>query len=107
MSINKVVTVVFNLLGAMLCLLAVVAGGISATALVARIQHGRGIMFADVEFFALTALGFLVPGITLLIGLSTLIAGSPAENRTTSHSACDSIHHAMPSSRSLFKALVG
>jgi uncharacterized membrane protein len=67
MSINKVVTVVFNLLGAMLCLLAVVAGGISAKALVARIQHGRGIMFADAEFFALTALAFLVLGLMLLI----------------------------------------
>jgi hypothetical protein len=67
MSFAKVISVVFNLLGALLCLLAIIAGGISATALVERIQHGRGIMFADVEFFALTALALLVPGLALLM----------------------------------------
>ncbi len=67
MSFAKVVSVVFYLLGALLCLLAIIAGGFSATALVARIQHGPGIMFADVEFFALTGLAFLVPGLALLI----------------------------------------
>jgi hypothetical protein len=67
MSFAKVISVVFNLLGAFLCLLAVIAGGISATALVERVQHGRGIMFADVEFLALTALVVLVPGLALLM----------------------------------------
>ncbi len=67
MSFTKALSVVFNLVGALLCILAIIAGGFSATALVERIQHGRGIMFADVEFFALAALAFLVPGLTLLI----------------------------------------
>jgi hypothetical protein len=67
MSFAKVISVVFNLLGALLCLLAIIAGGISATALVERVQHGRGIMFADVEFLALMALVLLVPGLALLM----------------------------------------
>lgn len=66
MSFSKVVLVIFNLLGALLCLFATIAGSISAIALVERIQHGRGIMFADVEFFALTALALLLPGLLLL-----------------------------------------
>jgi hypothetical protein len=66
MSFAKVASVVFYLFGVLLCLLAIIAGGVSATSLLERIQHGRGIMFADVEFFALAALAFLVPGLTLL-----------------------------------------
>ena len=67
MSFARAISVVFYLLGALLCLLAIIAGGISATALAERIQHGRGVMFADVEFFALIALALLVPGIVLLL----------------------------------------
>jgi hypothetical protein len=83
MTFAKVVSVVFNLLGALLCLLAIIAGGFSATALVARIQHGPGIMFADVEFFALTGVAFLVPGVALLIVSRQLKKRVPAGSRKT------------------------
>jgi len=33
-----------------------VFGGASVLALIARVQHGRGLMFADVEFFGMIAL---------------------------------------------------
>jgi hypothetical protein len=66
MSFARVVSVISNLLGALLCLFAIIASGISATALVERIQHGRGIMFADVEFFGLAALVLLLAGLLLL-----------------------------------------
>ena len=83
MTVAKVVSVVFNLMGASLCLLAIIAGGFSATALVARIQHGPGIMFADVEFFALTGVAFLVPGVALLIVARQLKKRVPAGSRKT------------------------
>jgi hypothetical protein len=72
MSITKVISVVLNLLGALLCLLAIIAGGASAAALVERMQHGRGGMFADVEFLALAAVVLLVPGAALLMAARRL-----------------------------------
>ena len=83
MKFAKVVSVVFNLFGALLCLLAIIAGGFSATALVERIQHGPGIMFADVEFFALTGVMFLVPGLALLIVARHLKKRVSRESRRT------------------------
>ena len=75
MSIIKAVSGVFNLLGAFLCLLAIIAGGVFVTALVERTQHGLGIMFADVEFVGLTALALFVSGLSLLMVGSCLKRG--------------------------------
>lgn len=72
MSFTKVIAVFFNFLGALFCLLAVIAGGMSVTALLERMRHGRGIMFADVEFFVLTALALLVLGLVLLVAARQL-----------------------------------
>lgn len=66
MSLKKIISAVFTILGSLCCLAAFIAAGFSITALFERAQHGRGIMFADVEFLALAALALLVPGIALL-----------------------------------------
>lgn len=63
---KKIISIICIILGAFCCLAAFIAAGFSITALLERSQHGRGIMFADVEFLALAALAFLLPGIALL-----------------------------------------
>lgn len=84
MSFAKVASVVFYLFGVLLCLLAIIAGGFSATALVERIQHGPGMMFADVAFFALAALALLVPGLALLFLAKQLaLRASRGKSETT------------------------
>jgi hypothetical protein len=54
------------ILGGLLLLIALVFGGTSVLALIARVQHGRGLLFADVEFFGMTAL------IAAILGAATL-----------------------------------
>jgi hypothetical protein len=72
MRFTQVVSVAFRLLGGLLCFFALIAAGFSANALVERLQHGRGLMFADVEFLALAAVVLLVPGLLLLFVASRL-----------------------------------
>ena len=52
--------------GSLLLLFALVFGGASILALIARVQHGRGLFFADVEFLGLLAV------VAAVLGAATL-----------------------------------
>lgn len=78
MSLSRVVSAIFSILGTLFSTLALVAGGFFFVAFVERIQHGRGIMFADVEFLGLMAAAFLVPGL-LLLWLARRIGKTPSD----------------------------
>jgi hypothetical protein len=53
-------------IGALTLLLAIITGVTAAIALIARIRHGPGIMFADVEILVLFTLFLVVVGVPLL-----------------------------------------
>ena len=52
----------------LLLLIALVFGGASILSLLERVQHGAGLLFADVEFFGFIAL------IAAILGVATLLA---------------------------------
>jgi hypothetical protein len=56
------------IVGGLLLLIALVFGGASILALLARVQHGPGLLFADVEFFGFIAL------IAVILSAATLFA---------------------------------
>jgi hypothetical protein len=56
------------IVGGLLLLVALVSGGASILSLIERVQHGPGLLFADVEFFGLIAL------IAVILGSATLFA---------------------------------
>lgn len=60
------IRVVLQLAGGVLVILAMLAAGASVTSLIERLQYGRGLLFLDVELFAMigAALGGL--GVFLL-----------------------------------------
>ena len=65
---KKMISIGLWIVGGFLLLIALVFGGASVLALIARVQHGRGLMFADVEFFGMIAL------IAVILGVATLFA---------------------------------
>lgn len=65
---KRMISIGLWILGGLLLLIALVFGGASVLALIARVQHGRGLMFADVEFFGMIAL------IAALLGAAMLFA---------------------------------
>jgi hypothetical protein len=56
------------IVGGLLLLIALVFGGASILSLLERVQHGAGLLFADVEFFGFIAL------IAAILGVATLFA---------------------------------
>ena len=54
--------------GGLLLLIAFVSGGASILSLLERVQHGPGLLFADVEFLGMIAL------IAVILGAATLFA---------------------------------
>lgn len=65
---KRMISIGLWVVGGLLLLIALVFGGASIFALIARVQHGRGLMFADVEFFGFIAL------IAAILGVATLFA---------------------------------
>jgi hypothetical protein len=65
---KRMISIGLWIVGGLLLLIALVAGGASILALIARAQHGRGLFFADVEF-----LGLIVV-ITAILGAATSFA---------------------------------
>jgi hypothetical protein len=63
---KKIILIGLWIVSGLLLLIALVFGGASALALIARVQHGRGLLFADVEFFGMIAL------IAVILGAATL-----------------------------------
>ncbi len=62
--------------GSLLLLIALVFGGASILALIARVQHGRGLFFADVEFLGLVAVIAVIFGAAMLFIARRLSASS-------------------------------
>ena len=54
------------IVGGLLLLVALISGGASILALLARVQHGPGLLFADVEFFGFIALIAAILGAGIL-----------------------------------------
>jgi hypothetical protein len=63
---KKIILIGLWIVSGLLLLIALVFGGASVLALIARVQHGRGLLFADVEFFGMIAL------IAVILGAATL-----------------------------------
>ena len=65
---KRMISIGLWIVGGLLFLIALISGGASILSLLERVQHGRGLLFADVEF-----LGFigLIAGI---LGAATLFA---------------------------------
>ena len=72
MRLLSVFSFILTLIGGMLIAVALLSGGVSILALIERLQHGRGMMFADAEFLGLTALVCGLPGALLVIGARRL-----------------------------------
>ncbi len=53
------------IMGGLLLLIALVFGGASLLAFIERVQHGRGLFFADVEFLGLVAVIAVIFGAAL------------------------------------------
>jgi len=60
------VRVALQLAGGLLVVLGMLAAGASVSSLVERLQHGRGLLFADVELFGMIAVGLGGLGVFLL-----------------------------------------
>ena len=71
---KKIISIGLWIVGGFLLLIALVAGGASILALIARAQHGRGLFFADVEFLGLIAFTAAILGVATLFVAKKLSA---------------------------------
>lgn len=71
----KVITRLLIIIGCLLLAAAAVAAFVCGTALIERLQHGRGILFMDVEVLALLTLLCAVPGGVMLLIVRKLKRG--------------------------------
>ena len=69
---SRVLSGILFTIGALLLVLALLAGLAFLSALSERLNYGPGMMFADVEFFALLALLSAVVGVLLFIAARRL-----------------------------------
>jgi hypothetical protein len=65
MLIIRVFSALLFFVGVILIVVALLSGVLSLVALSDRLQYGRGLLFADVEFFLLIALICGLPGVFL------------------------------------------
>jgi formate-dependent nitrite reductase membrane component NrfD len=65
---KKMISIGLWIVGGLLFLIALVSGGVSILSLLERMQHGPGLLFADVEIFGFIAL------IAVILGAATLFA---------------------------------
>ena len=72
MMMMKMMSIGLWILGGLLLLIALLFGGASVLAFIARVQHGRGLLFADVEFFGMIALIAAVLGAAVLFAARKL-----------------------------------
>jgi len=69
---KKMISIGLWTAGGLLLLIALVFGGASVLALIARVQHGPGLLFADVEFFGFIALTAVILGAAILFAAKKL-----------------------------------
>jgi len=72
MIMKKMISIGLWTAGGLLLLIALVFGGASVLALIARVQHGPGLLFADVEFFGFIALTAVILGAAILFAAKKL-----------------------------------
>ena len=72
MIMKKMISIGLWTAGGLLLLIALVFGGASVLALIARVQHGPGLLFADVEFFGFIALTTVILGAAILFAAKKL-----------------------------------
>lgn len=72
MIMKKMISIGLWTAGGLLLLIVLVFGGASVLALIARVQHGPGLLFADVEFFGMIALIAAVLGAAILFAAKKL-----------------------------------
>ena len=72
MIMKKMISIGLWTAGGLLLLIALVFGGASVLALIARVQHGPGLLFADVEFFGFIALTAVTLGAAILFAAKKL-----------------------------------
>jgi hypothetical protein len=63
---KRMISIGLCIVGGLLLLIALVAGGASILSLLERAQHGPGLLFADVEFFGMIALIAALLGAAML-----------------------------------------
>ena len=63
---KKIISIGLWIVGGFLVLIALVSGGASMVSLLERVQHGPGLLFADVEFFGFIALIAAILGAAML-----------------------------------------
>ncbi len=71
---KRTISIALWIVGGLLILIAIVFGGASVLALIARAQHGPGLFFADVEFLAFIALIAAISGAAVLFAARKLSA---------------------------------
>jgi hypothetical protein len=65
---KRIMSIGLWIVGGLLLLVALIFRGASILSLLERVQHGPGLLFADVEFFGMIAL------IAVILGAATLFA---------------------------------
>jgi len=66
--VKRIISIGLWIVGGLMLLVALVSGGASILSLLERVQHGPGLLFADVEFLGFIAL------IASILGAATLFA---------------------------------
>ena len=69
---KKMILMGLWVVGGLMLLIALIFGGASILSLFERIQHGPGLLFADVEFFGFVALTAVIVGAALLFAAKKL-----------------------------------
>jgi hypothetical protein len=72
MRVSSFFSVILAGIGGILLLIALLSAGLSMVAFMERLQHGRGILFADVEFLGLMAIICALPGGLAVLGAKNL-----------------------------------
>jgi hypothetical protein len=63
---KRMISIGLWIVGGLLLLIALVLGGASILSFLERVQHGPGLLFADVEFFGFIALIAVILGAAIL-----------------------------------------
>ena len=66
MVMKRMISIGLWIVGGLLLLIALVSGGASILSWIERLQHGPGLMFADVEIFGFIALIAVILGAAML-----------------------------------------
>jgi hypothetical protein len=72
MNVSSVLSTILALCGGILLVIALLSGGASILSLIERLQHGSGLLFADVELFGVVAIICALSGGLAVFGAKKL-----------------------------------